>query len=61
VVTRLLDRGTNGWEVRVNFGGSTSAFVYPTNPGFFSGDRVRLEAGRLTRLYQRAASTLSRG
>jgi len=51
VVTRYLDRGTSGYEVRVNFrDGSKQAFIYPTNPGFVNGDRVRLEAGRLMRM-----------
>jgi len=51
VVTRFLDNGTNRWEIRVNFGsGASRTFLYPTDPGFWNGERVRFEAGRLTRM-----------
>jgi hypothetical protein len=51
VVSRYLERGENGWEVRVNFaGGSNRVFMFPTHPGFTSGERVRFEAGRLKRV-----------
>jgi len=50
VSTRALDRGTNGFEVRVHFATGNWTFLYPTNPGFASGDRVKLQAGRLTRM-----------
>jgi hypothetical protein len=36
--------------VRVNFGGASRVFVYPTDPGFTSGERVRLASGRLMRM-----------
>ncbi|HXK17437.1 MAG TPA: hypothetical protein VNG33_06535, partial [Polyangiaceae bacterium] len=51
VVTRFLDNGSNRWEIRVNFGsGASRTFLYPTDPGFWNGERVRLESGRLTRM-----------
>ena len=51
VVTRLMYDGTNVWDVRVNFGSGTfQVFRYPTNPGLWSGERVRYEAGRLMRM-----------
>ncbi len=51
VLTRALARGAYGIEVRVHFGtGSNGAFLFPTDPGFSSGDRVRLHDGRLTRM-----------
>jgi hypothetical protein len=46
-----MSRGAYGTEVRVHFGtGNTWSFVYPTDPGFSNGDRVRLHDGRLTRM-----------
>jgi hypothetical protein len=51
ISTRAVDRGANGYEVRVHFGtGSNWVFVYPTDPGFSSGDRVRVQSGRLMRM-----------
>ena len=51
VLTRQLDRGMYGTEVRVHFGtGGNRSFVYPTDPGFSSGDRVRFYDGRLTHM-----------
>ena len=48
VVSRLRERGTPNWEVRVSFrDGTDRLFLYPTDPGLLSGDRVRVEAGRL--------------
>ena len=57
VFPRYRDRG---WEVRVDFGDSGDrAFLYSTDPGFTIGERVRFEAGRITRLYPRRAATYS--
>jgi len=50
VASPYLDRRQSGWEVRVNFGGTNRVFVYPTDPGFASGERVRLASGRLMRM-----------
>ena len=51
VARQLRDRGAEDWEVRVNFaGGASRVFRYPTDPGFLNGERVRFEAGRLTRM-----------
>lgn len=51
VTTRMLDRGSRDIEVRVHFGsGNNIVFVYPNDPGFWSGDHVRLQAGRLMRM-----------
>jgi outer membrane lipoprotein SlyB len=53
VVPRYRDRG---WEVRVDLGdGPDRVVVYSTDPGFSVGERVRLENGRITRLYPRRA------
>lgn len=50
-VTTRSYGGTNLWEVRVNFaGGASRVFLYPSDPGLWSGDRVRYATGRLTRL-----------
>src|SRR5262249_42655727 len=50
-VKRFLDRGNNSWEVRVAFAsGNDRVFLYSSDPGFYNGDRVRWESGRLTRL-----------
>lgn len=54
VVNRYRDRGNNNWEVRVSFpDGADRVFLFPTDPGFSSGERVRFEAGRLMRHYSR--------
>ena len=45
-----FDRGASAWEVRVNFGDGNRVFMFPTHPGFSSGDWVRLDSGRLKRM-----------
>ena len=50
VVSRYLERGANAWEVRVNFGDANRTFMFPTHPGFASGEAVRFDAGRLRRM-----------
>ena len=51
VTLRALDRSTNRVEVRVHFlTGDNLYFVYPNDPGFSSGDHVRLQGGRLLRM-----------
>ena len=58
VVSRLRDRNTPNWEVRVSFrDGTDRLFLYPTDPGLLSGDRVRVEAGRLMRQSPRRTAT----
>jgi hypothetical protein len=50
-VMRFKDGGGTTWEFRVTFEDGTSRlFRYPTDPGFASGDRVRYESGRLSRM-----------
>jgi multidrug efflux pump subunit AcrA (membrane-fusion protein) len=52
------DYGARNWEVHVSFpDGTDRAFLFPTDPGFSSGERVRFEAGRLTRQYPRRTAT----
>ena len=54
VILRSRDYGTRNWEVRVNFpDGIDRVFLFTTDPGLLSGERVRLEAGRLTREHPR--------
>ena len=51
IVTSVSRRGGSGFEVRVRFGtGSNWTFLYPSDPGFSYGDRVRVQAGRITRM-----------
>ena len=57
-VKHFVDRSTRSWEVRVNFdGGSDRLFLYASDPGFYNGDRVHFEAGRLARLPASRTST----
>ena len=59
-VSRSGYYGARNWEVRVDFpDGSDRVFIYPTDPGFMIGDRVRFESGRLTRQYQRRNTNYS--
>ena len=51
VSLRALDRNSEGIEVRVHFAsGNDWSFLYATDPGFTSGDRVRVQGGRLMRM-----------
>ena len=51
VTARYADRGGSSYEVRVSFrDGTRQVFVYPNDPGFSTGERVRFESGRLTRM-----------
>jgi hypothetical protein len=51
VTTRYLDRGGSNYEVRVVFrDGTRQSFVFSSDPGFSTGERVRFESGRLTRM-----------
>jgi len=61
VKMRARDYGTTpNWEVRVNFpDGTDRSFLFPTDPGFSHGERVRFVAGRLTRFYPRRTETYS--
>jgi len=61
VVTRLRDRGSYDWEIRVSFGGGDRIFVYPTDPGLSNGEWVRLQGGRLTRMNTRSVSAFKAG
>ena len=57
-VRGVLDRGARSWEVRVNFdGGGDRLFLYSADPGFYNGDRVRLQSGRLARLSSNRTAT----
>jgi hypothetical protein len=59
-VLRYRERGSTGWEVRVDFGGGADrSFDYSSDPGFTIGERVRYEGGRLTRLYPRRSTAYS--
>jgi len=59
-VLRYRERGGYGWEVRVDFGGGADrSFDFASDPGYTIGERVRLEAGRIVRLYPRRATTYS--
>jgi hypothetical protein len=50
-VSTRIDRGTHDIEVRVHFTtGRNWVFLYPSDPGLWNGDRVRLQGGRLTRM-----------
>ena len=54
LVAPLAAQAPAGWEVRVDLGeGSDRVFIYSTDPGFSVGELVRLENGRITRLYPR--------
>jgi hypothetical protein len=59
-VLRYRERGSYGWEVRVDFGsGGDRTFDYTSDPGLSIGERVRYEGGRVTRLYPRRAAGYS--
>jgi hypothetical protein len=60
VILRSRDYGSRNWEVNVNFpNGIERTFLFPTDPGFARGERVRFESGRLTPYSPRRSAAYS--